>query len=119
MPVHRRLQIGFVGDVDDDLRALAHAQGGAWDGTVVGEHPHGRIAELLRHRSDPQLEDIAVGHLHDLGVDGGGKTGGLRWEMLGGVCAGHEASGAGVVGTVSGAVPLGGSSPPMSSRKGG
>ncbi len=119
VPVHRRLQIGFVGDVDDDLRALAYTQGGAWYGTVVGKHPHGRIAELLRHRTDPQLEDIAVVHLHELGIDTGGHTGGLGRELLGGRRAGHEATGAGAVGTVSGAVPVGGSLPPMSSRKGG
>jgi hypothetical protein len=119
VPVHRRLQIGFVGDVDHDLRALTHTQGGAWDGTVVGKHPQGRIAELLRHRSDPQLKDIAVRHLHELGIDTGGKTGGLGREVLAGRRASHEATGAGAVGTVSAAVPVGGSLPPMSSRKGG
>src|SRR5206468_11116546 len=112
-------QIGFVGDVDDDLRALTHTQRRTWDGTVVGEHAHGRIAELLRHRSDPQLEDSAVGDLHDLGIEAGGKAGGLGRKVVGGGCAGHEATRAGAIGTVSGAVPIGGSLPPISRRKGG
>src|SRR5581483_1904067 len=94
-------------------------QGGAWDGAVVGEHPHGRVADSLRHRSDPELEGFAVGNIHDLAFDAGRKTGGLGREVIGGGCARHEATGAGVIGTVSVTVPLGGSSPPMSSRKGG
>src|SRR5579884_3739241 len=119
MPVHRRLQIAFVGDVDDDLGALTYTKGWTWDRTVVGEHPHRRIAEPLRHWCDPQLEGIAVGNLHDLGIDAGGKTNGLGRKVVSCGSAGHEAIGAGAIGTVPGAVPDGGSSQPISGRKGG
>ena len=119
VPVHGRLQVTLVHHIDDDLRPLPHSQRRAGDRTVVGEHPHSRIAEPLRHRSDPQLEHIAVGYLDELGIDARRKTRSLGRERVGGRPGRHEVTGAGIGGTVSEAVAVGGSLPPMSSRNGG
>ena len=67
VPVDGRLEVALVDDVHDELRALAHAQRRAGDGAVVGDHPHGVVADPLRDRRDPELEGVAVGELHHLG----------------------------------------------------
>ena len=55
-------------DVDEDLRALRDPQRRAGDRAVVGEHPHGGVADALGHRRDPQREAVAVGELDDRGA---------------------------------------------------
>jgi hypothetical protein len=60
VPVHRRLKIALVDDVDLDLRALRHPNRGAGDRAVVGQHSHRRIADALGHRRDLQVERGAV-----------------------------------------------------------
>jgi hypothetical protein len=80
--VDRRLRIALVLDVDDDLRTFPHLQGRSWDRTVVGQHPHGRVAEPLGHRRDAQVEVVAVGELDQLGVAGLGKTRDRRREVI-------------------------------------
>jgi hypothetical protein len=61
VPVHGRLQVTLVDDVDLDLRSLRHPQRGARDRAVVGQHPHRRVAQLLGDRRDLQIERVAVG----------------------------------------------------------
>ena len=80
VPVHGRLEVALVDDVDDELRALAHAQRRAGDRAVVGDHAHGVVADPLRDRRDPQLERVAVGELHDLGRRRLRKPGGVGRE---------------------------------------
>src|SRR5580765_5327509 len=48
VPVHRWVEVSFVGDIAHGLGAFPHAQRRAWDRSVVREHPHGRIADSLR-----------------------------------------------------------------------
>ena len=64
--MHGVFKVTVVRDLDCQLRALAHSQRRAGNRAVVGEHPHGRVAELLRHRRDPQVELIRVGQLNRL-----------------------------------------------------
>ena len=70
MPVHGRLQVAFVRDVDHDLGSFRDFQRRPRDRPVVGEHPHGVASELLGHGSDAQIDDIPVGqldHVHRVG----------------------------------------------------
>ena len=53
VPVHRRLEVALVDDVDDELRALADAERRAGYRSVVGDHAHGVAADALGHRRDP------------------------------------------------------------------
>jgi hypothetical protein len=86
--VDGRLEIALVDDVHDELRALAHAQRRARDRAVVGDHPHGVIAEPLRDRRDPQLERLPVGevdHLRRRRLRKAGAVGREGRRRLGGV----------------------------------
>ena len=60
VPVHGGVQVAVVGDMDDDLGALPDVQRGAGDRAVVAEHPHGAVAKPFGHRTDPQLQHVAV-----------------------------------------------------------
>ena len=57
VPVHRRLEIALVDDVDLDLRALRHAQGRSWHRAVVGEHAHLGVADALPDAAMPSSND--------------------------------------------------------------
>lgn len=65
VPMHRVLGVALVHHVYDELRAL-DPQDGSRDGAVVGEHARRRLAELLRHRGDAEVERVAVGELDHL-----------------------------------------------------
>ena len=54
----------------------------AGDGAVVGEHPHGRVADALGHRRDAQREPVAVGELDDRGGGRGRQAGRLARELI-------------------------------------
>ena len=86
VPVHRLLQVAVVDDVDLDLRALADLQRRPGNRAVVGQHPHGGVAEPLAHRRDPQLKALTLGQLDKLGRSGGRQAAGVAWELVGG-CA--------------------------------
>jgi hypothetical protein len=60
VPVHSRGDVTVVGHVDDELRALLHTERRSGDRSVVGEHPHGRIADAVGDRRDPQVELVAA-----------------------------------------------------------
>jgi hypothetical protein len=60
VPVNGRLHLGVVGDVHDHGRALRDLERWAWNGAVVGEHSNGRLAEMLRDRSDLEIEGLTV-----------------------------------------------------------
>ena len=55
VPVDGRVKVTVVLNVDHDLGALSHLEGGAGDGAVVAQHPHGGVAERLGHRADAQF----------------------------------------------------------------
>jgi hypothetical protein len=83
MPMHSRVQVTVVGDVDDELAALADLEGGAGDGAVVAQHPHPGLAEALGHRPDPQIEGVARGQHQQLGPARLRQPGGISRERLG------------------------------------
>jgi hypothetical protein len=58
--VDGRLHVALVLDVDDDLRALLHLEDRPRDRVVVGQHPHGVLADALGDRPDPEAELVAV-----------------------------------------------------------
>ena len=89
MPVHRRLEIALVDDVDLDLRALRHAQRRARDRAVVGQHAHVRVADALGDRRDPQLERPARRHVDDPGRAALRQPGRVLGEV---VCCAHATS---------------------------
>jgi hypothetical protein len=72
VPVHGRLEIAAVDDVDLDLRALPHLERGSRDGSVVREHAHRRLVDPLAHRRDLERERVAGRQLDHL------RTGRLR-----------------------------------------
>ena len=82
VPVHGRLVIAFVRDVDDDLRVLLHLERRAGDRAVVGEHAHGVLADPFRDGLDPKVELVPVLEVDDLGTRSFGQTGGLsgKWS---------------------------------------
>jgi len=82
VPVDGGLEIAFVDDVDHELGPLAHFQRRAWDRGVVGEHANRPASELLRDRSDPELELVAVRELDDLGLADFGQANGFGGEIL-------------------------------------
>jgi hypothetical protein len=63
VPVHGRLHVALVLDVDEDLGALCDPERRAGDGAIVGEHPHGHMADALGDRGDGQREVVAAGKL--------------------------------------------------------
>jgi hypothetical protein len=67
VPVHSRVDVAPVGDVDGDRGALRDLQRRAGNGAVVGEHPHSCVADLLLDRDDLEPELVAVGELDQLG----------------------------------------------------
>ena len=85
VPVDGPFHVALVDDLDRDLRALLDSQGRARDRAVVGQHSHAGVAELLDHRSDPELELIAIGELHQLGGLRFREIGDFGWEVLGGL----------------------------------
>ena len=85
VPVHRRLEVRLVADVDDHLGALAHLQRRAGDRPVVGEHAHRGVAEALRHGRDPQVELVPVREFDDLRGDRLREAGNVAREVLGGL----------------------------------
>ena len=88
VPVDGRFEVALVDDVHDELRALGHAQRRPGDGAVVGDHPHGVVADPLGDRRDPELERVAVGEVHHLGRRRLREAGGVGREgrgRLGGV----------------------------------
>ena len=89
VPVHRRLEIALVDDVDLDLRALRHAQRRAGDRAVVGQHAHVRVADALGDRRDPQLECPARRDVDDLGRAALRQPGRVLGEV---VCCAHATS---------------------------
>jgi hypothetical protein len=78
--VHRRLEVAVVRDVDGERRPLRNLQRRPGDGAVVGEHPHGRIADLLLHGDDLELELVAVAELDELGPARLGQSFGLAGQ---------------------------------------
>ena len=78
VPVHRGLHVALVLHVHDDLGAFPDLQRGPGDRSVVGQHPHRRVAEPVGHRGDPQIELVSVRQLHDLGRPRVGKARGAR-----------------------------------------
>ena len=80
VPVHRRLQVAVVHDVDDELASPRGRAASGRDRAVVGEHPHRRVAEPLRNRRDAELQFAVVANLHDLASARQGKTGRRRRE---------------------------------------
>ena len=83
VPVDRGLHVALVLGVDHDLRSLLHLQGRTGDGAVVAQHPHGRVAEPLGNRRDPQVELGTVGQLDDLGRCRLGQPGRVGGEVVG------------------------------------
>ena len=81
VPVHRRLEIAAVGDVDGDRRTLRHLQCRPGNGAVVGEHAHGRIADLLLHGHDLERELLAVFQRDQLRRACVGQTLGVAWQF--------------------------------------
>ena len=51
VPVHRRLEVALVDDVDHELRALADAERRAGHRAVVGDHAHGVAADAAWRRA--------------------------------------------------------------------
>ena len=81
VPVDGRVEVAVVGDVHGDRRALRDLQRRAGDGAVVGQHPHGRVADPLLDRDDLELELVAVGELDQLGLAGLRQALGLAREL--------------------------------------
>ena len=67
VPVHGRLEVSVVRDVDSRRRPLRELQRRTRDRPVVGQHPHGRVADDLAHRGDLEADLVAVCELHELG----------------------------------------------------
>ena len=67
VPVHGRLHVALVLDVDERPPSPGGPAASGRDGAVVGEHPHRRVADALGHRRDAQREPVAVGELDDRG----------------------------------------------------
>ena len=67
--------------MDGDRRALGNLERRARNRAVVGQHPHGRVADPLLDRDDLELELIAVGELDQLGLAGLRQTLGLAREL--------------------------------------
>ena len=65
-----------------DLRAFLDLEGRAGDRAVVGQHPHGGVAEPLGDRRDAQVELVAVGQLDQLGRPRLGKAGDVGREVV-------------------------------------
>ena len=68
VPVHGRIDVAAVRDVDGDRRVLGHFQRRAGDGAVVGKHAHDVVPDLLPDWCDLEIELVAVGELHDFGA---------------------------------------------------
>ena len=83
VPVHGRIDVPAVGDVDDDRRALGHLEGRPRNRSVVGEHAHGRIPDLLLDRRDLELELVAIGEFNDLGAADVGQSLRRAWHFDG------------------------------------
>ena len=66
VPVDGGVYVALVLDVNDDLRPLLHLQDRPGDRSVVGQHPHGRVADPLGVRRDVQGELVAVRQLDQL-----------------------------------------------------
>ena len=82
VPVDGGLHVALVLDIDDDLRALPHLEDRSGDRIVVGEHPHGVVAEALRDRSDTEVELVAVRELDPLRRLRLGQTLDVGGEMI-------------------------------------
>jgi hypothetical protein len=68
VPVHGRLEVSPVGDVDGDRRSLPQLQRRAGNRSVVGQHPHRRVADPFLDGDDLERELVAVGELDELGA---------------------------------------------------
>ena len=66
VPVHRPFHIAIVTNIDNDLRALLDSQSRARNGTVVGEHPNFRAANVRGDGCNPEVESLAVGQFDNL-----------------------------------------------------
>ena len=65
VPVHGRIDVAAVRDVDGDRRVLGHFQRRARDRAVIGKHAHGGVPDLLPDWCDLEIELVAVGELDD------------------------------------------------------
>jgi hypothetical protein len=70
VPVHCRVQIAVIGDLDGDLAALLDLQRRPGNGAVVAQHPYGGFTQPLGHRLHAKIKSVAVGQLHDLRLAG-------------------------------------------------
>jgi hypothetical protein len=61
VPMHRRLQVALVDDIDQECGPLLHTKSWARDGSVVGQHSDRCIADCLLYRLDAKIELGAVG----------------------------------------------------------
>jgi hypothetical protein len=68
MPMHGRVHIALVEDVDLDLRPLRQFENRPGYRAVVGEHPHQAVADLLDHWRDAKFDAVAIRELDELGL---------------------------------------------------
>ena len=81
VPVHRRLEVAAVGDVDGDRRALRHLQGRSGNRAVVGEHAYGGVTDLLLDGEDLEPELLAVSELDELRLSRLGQAVGVARQF--------------------------------------
>jgi hypothetical protein len=82
MPVDGRIQVTVIRYVDDDRPALRNLHGRARDGSVIGQHAHGRVADLLLDRQDLELELAAVGELEQFRLPRVREPFGRGWQVV-------------------------------------
>ena len=82
VPVDGGFQVALVLYVDDDLRALPDSQRRTGNGAVVGQHPHGGLADSFGRGRDAQRVPVAVGQVDHRRGGHGRKTGGVPRELV-------------------------------------
>ena len=80
VPVHGRVEVAAVRDVDGDGRASRDLERRAGNRAVVRQHPHDGVPDPLAHRRDLELELVTVAQGHDLRAAGLRKAGRLCRE---------------------------------------
>jgi hypothetical protein len=80
MPVHGRVQVTLIRDMDNDLGALSDLEGGTGDGAVVAQHADGAVAEPFGDGPDVEVQGAAVGQLQQCRPSGLGQPGGIGRE---------------------------------------
>src|SRR3954465_6349834 len=83
MPMHGRVEVAAVLDLDLNLRAFRYAHRRTRNRSVVAKHPHDVLADLLRNRLDAQCEQLPVGQLNHFGRPRRGHPGRVGWEGFG------------------------------------